>query len=69
MIKGVVGSTPYGGGNSGEERQQRAMMDHTADSEDLLGTIDGDQSSYFTTKRFHNMQLEQKDDVIEQLKN
>ena len=33
-----------------------------------MTTIDGDQSSYFTSKRHHNMQLEQKDDVIEQLK-
>lgn len=36
------------------------------DSDDLLTTIDGDQSSYFTSaKRYHNMQLEQKEDVIE----
>ena len=33
----------------------------------MLTTIDGD-TSYFTSKRYHNMQLEQKDDVIEQLK-
>jgi ABC-type Fe3+-hydroxamate transport system substrate-binding protein len=36
-------------------------------SDDLITTIDGD-TSYFTSKRFHNMQIEQKDDVIEQLK-
>lgn len=37
-------------------------------SVDLLTTIDGDNSSYFASKRFHSMQLEQKDDVIDQLK-
>ena len=37
-------------------------------TEDLMTTIDGDQSSMFTSKRMHSMALEQKDDVIEQLK-
>jgi len=34
-------------------------------SVDLITTIDGNDSSYFTSKRMINMQLEQKDDVIE----
>jgi len=37
-------------------------------SVDLLTTIDGNDSSYFQSKRFHNIQLEQKEDLIEQLK-
>ena len=37
-------------------------------SVDLLTTIDGNDSSYFANKKFINMQLEQKDDIIEQHK-
>ena len=34
-----------------------------------MTTIDGDQSSFYTVKRFQqNVQLEQKEDLIEQLK-
>ena len=37
-------------------------------SEDLITTIGGNESSFITNKRLVNMQLEQKDDAIEQLK-
>ena len=74
-MQAVVGSTPHGGGQ-GDKSRIGLMNTSTPysgiggeNSEDLLTTLDGgDQSSYFTTKRFHSMQLEQKDDVIEQLK-
>lgn len=57
-------NTPYGG----EDRTAAYSIMNGDTSGDGLSLIDGDQSSYFTNKRFHNMQLEQKDDVIEQLK-
>lgn len=75
MMQGMVGNTPNG---LSEGQRSRGVMDRTApytyisnvdNTEDLLTTIDGvDNSSYYTNKRFHSMQLEQKDDVIEQLK-
>jgi len=34
-------------------------------SEDMITTIGGNESSFYTNKRLHNMQLEQKDDAIE----
>lgn len=48
------------------------IMSTGENSEDLMTTIDGDQSSFYTVKRYQNIeqnvQLEQKEDLIEQLK-
>jgi len=41
------------------------VMSTGENSEDLMTTIDGDQSSFYTVKRFQNVQLEQKEDLIE----
>ena len=69
QIGNLLGSTPNGEYRNALDDQN---MTYTypgsgGNSEDLITTIDGD-TSYFTSKRFHTMQLEQKDDMIEQLK-
>lgn len=58
--------------NNEEQQNMTGMYNYSGDnSEDLITTIGGNESSFITNnnnKRMVNMQLEQKDDTIEQLK-
>ena len=58
-----IGKRRRDGSNRGQNTTLGGTVTSTGDnSVDLITTIDGNESSYFNSKRVINMQLEQKDD-------